>query len=158
MRLVLRSGRASYVETFIRARQPPAPPLYPNPAFPYLYAPPGPRPSTMTELAEREELHATRREIRQLQDTIVALRAQMEELEADCARAIQEEAQVAAAEMRQLRETVQALRDQIEQNEERARQQRVDTELATRAERRHLEDTIRALREELEARDGAGAS
>lgn len=97
---------------------------------------------TTLELAERE--------IRQLMDTISAIRQKMEEMGADTTARVQQVAAEHRDEAVQLKAAVQAMRDELEQmrfEKQRAVQQAV---AAASGEIEQLKGTILALRDELD--------
>jgi chromosome segregation ATPase len=99
---------------------------------------------TPLELADRE--------IRQLKDTVAAMRQEMEEMGADAKARIQQVAADYHDEAAQLKATVQAVREEMEQmryEKQRAVQQAVAD---ASAEIEQLKGTIRALREKLDTR------
>lgn len=94
------------------------------------------------------------REIRDLKDTIAAMRQEMEEMSAAANARVQQTAAEYHGEIVQLKTTIQAMRDQLEQmrfEKQRDVQQAVAD---ASAEIEQLRATIRAVREELEARHG----
>ncbi len=112
----------------------------------------GPKPMPMPPLPGAVD--PVDREIRQLKDTISAMRQQMEEMAAAANARVQQAVADSRDETTQLKAAVQAMRDQLEQmrfEKQRDIQQAVAD---ANAEIEQLKGTIRALREELEQRHG----
>lgn len=100
------------------------------------------------------EVGAADREIRQLKDTIAAMRQEMEAMGAAANARVQQVAAEGRDETVQLQAAVQAMRDELERmrfEKQRDVQQAVAD---AAAEVEQLQATIRALREELAQRDG----
>jgi chromosome segregation ATPase len=92
-------------------------------------------------------------EVRQLRETVEALRASLEEHEATSAASVQSAVQRSTEEIAQLEALVQALRAQLEQADAVRLEQLADAERRFRDEREQLTATILALRTKLEATD-----
>ena len=109
----------------------------------------------MTQPSPQDFDLVAQREMRQLQDTIIALREEMESLRAGFDHDKQKQTADMDAEIRQLRETVSTLRDQLELTRMEADQRVHDAERAAREEMEEFKETIRQLRERLH---GGGTS
>lgn len=98
----------------------------------------------------REESLEAQRQIRQLRDTVAALRAQMEATEAGRAAAVQQAVAAGADEIRLLRTTISTLRDEL-QALQATRETDVQAAVAAgHDEARQLHLTIQTLRDQLE--------
>lgn len=95
----------------------------------------------------------TESEVRELRETIVVLRAELETAQDDHDAALQAANARAADAAAQTTIAMQALREELERLEARRVQELEEAEQRAHDEQRQLGDTIRALRAELEARD-----
>ena len=89
-------------------------------------------------------------EKRQLRESIVALRDELERVKFDEHQHVQQAIAAATEEIRQLRATIVELRDQVELNEARYHESQQDTHSRHDREKSELHLTISILREKLE--------
>jgi chromosome segregation ATPase len=99
---------------------------------------------------EDDRLHLAQIEIRHLQNTIQALRGQLEALQADKSSAVQAAVTAGSNEARQLQATIQALRVELEQAAFRHADESEQARRTAQDELRLLRETISKLRDELE--------
>jgi chromosome segregation ATPase len=101
-------------------------------------------------LSEGDELLEARRQIRQMVDTVAALRTQLEQAETLRRESVQAALTVAQDEIRQLQHTVGSLRDEL-QALSAAKTESVQAAVATgQDESKQLHAAIQALRDEME--------
>src|SRR6185503_3975047 len=106
-----------------------------------------PQPAAVTQ----EDIHAWLTEIRDLKNTVAALRNALEQARIDRDKAVQDAIVTANHEIVQLRSAASALRDALElerQDKERSVQ---DASRTTRDEIQQLKATVATLRDQLEA-------
>lgn len=107
-------------------------------------------PDTPVVVVENDELLEARRQIRQMTDTVGALRTQLEQAEALRRESVQAAVAGAQDEIRQLQHTVASLRDEL-QALAAAKTEAVQAAVAAgQDEARQLHATIQALRDEME--------
>lgn len=105
----------------------------------------------MTEIPNSDELLEAHKEIRHLKETVVALRAEMEQLRGERDEASHKAVAESKTELRQLPETIGALREGLESEWAQAAEDRAESEQDLRGDIDHLQNMITVLREQVGA-------